>query len=413
MIATLFAFVAAVSAAVYYPAEEPIPGSFIVVFKKGLSPEAISAHKAFAANNNVLIERHYSIGVDFNGYAGRMAKDAVSLLLESKEVAYVEEDGVMRASPEKIEENNECKTQTGTTWGLVRTSQTMLNIDGKYMYPTIADGTGVTVYVIDTGILTTHNEFNTGGVVRAKWGFNAVDKIDTDEHGHGTHCAGTIAGTTYGMAKGARLVAVKVLNKQGSGSTAGVIQGIDWTSSAAKSDASASVASMSLGGGKSTAMNSAIDAASGDPTQVVIFSVAAGNDNKDAINVSPASASLAICVAASDNTDKKATFSNWGRTVALYGPGVSITSSWIGSNTATNTISGTSMACPHVSGQIAKFMQLQPRAQPAEVKGFLSSVATDGIITGGATGGTPNKLLFADCDTFAGLANSTLLQKRY
>jgi subtilisin family serine protease len=289
----------------------------------------------------------------------------------------------------------------------------MLNIDGKYMYPTIADGTGVTVYVIDTGILTTHNEFNTGGVVRAKWGFNAVDKIDTDEHGHGTHCAGTIAGTTYGMAKGARLVAVKVLNKQGSGSTAGVIQGIDWTSSAAKSDASASVASMSLGGGKSTAMNSAIDAASGDPTQVVIFSVAAGNDNKDAINVSPASASLAICVAASDNTDKKATFSNWGRTVALYGPGVSITSSWIGSNTATNTISGTSMACPHVSGQIAKFMQLQPRAQPAEVKGFLSSVATDGIITGGATGGTPNKLLFADCDTFAGLANSTLLQKRY
>jgi subtilisin family serine protease len=195
---------------------------------------------------------------------------------------------------------------------------------------------------------------------------------------------------------------------------AGIVQAVQWALNAGKTDATPSVASMSLGGGKSQALNDAVDAGAKDPTQPLIPVVAAGNNNGDAAQTSPASAPQAICVAASDNTDKKATFSNWGKTVSVYAPGVGITSAWIGSNTATNTISGTSMACPHVAGQVAKFLEKQPKATAAEVKAWVTSVASEGIINGGSTGGTPNLLLFGDCDTFGVAANSTVkLAKRY
>jgi len=321
---------------------------------------------------------------------------------------------VMRAfhEPAPVEDVS-CVNQKSATWGIVRSSQVNLNIDGNYYYLDATTGDGVTVYVIDTGILTTHTEFaSSGGISRARWGTNTVDTDNTDGNGHGTHCAGTIGGTTYGMAKDAILVAVKVLNKQGSGTTQGVIDGINWAVLAAARDDTPSLGSMSLGGGKSEALNSAVDAAATNNPPLPII-VAAGNDNKDAASVSPASAPQAIAVAASDNTDKKASFSNWGKLVALYAPGVAITSSWIGSNTATNTISGTSMACPHVAGQSAKFMQTAPKTSTAELKAFLVSKASSGLIVNGAIGGTPNLLLFADCKTWVAVNSTEKLQRRY
>jgi len=406
MISVLLTLATAASAALFYAAEEPVANSYVVVFKQGLSANEIAAHKSFVASNNVSIERHYSITSKFNGYAAHMNKEAVSMLLAKDEVAYVEEDSVMRAYQQQ------CTTQTGATWGLVRTSQRMLNLDGRYLYRNDNTGEGVTAYVIDTGILTTHVDFQSGTTTRAKWGSNHVDRVDTDENGHGTHCAGTVGGDTWGMAKKSHLIAVKVLNRQGSGTMAGVIAGVDWSHAAGATDNTPSVASMSLGGGKAQALNDAVDAAATDPEFPLLVSVAAGNNNQNANNFSPASAPHAITAAASDNGDRKATFSNWGPQVLLWAPGVSVTSAWIGSNTATNTISGTSMACPHVTGEIAKFLQTSPRATNDEVKAFLRSTASEGLIQNGNIGGTPNLLLFADCDTM--LTNSTMkLAKRY
>jgi len=330
----------------------------------------------------------------------------VSALLSLEEVAYVEEDSVVHAYQEP------CTTQTGATWGLVRTSQKMLNLDGRYQYRRSHSGLGVTAYVIDTGILTTHTDFSTGTTTRAKWGTNTVDRIDADENGHGTHCAGTIGGNTYGMAKNVHLIAVKVLNKAGSGTMAGVIGGVDWAHDAGTTDNTPSVASMSLGGGRTQTLNDAVDAAATDPLFPLIVVVAAGNNNQNANNFSPASAPQAVCIAASDNTDAKASFSNWGPLVTVWAPGVAVTSAWIGSNSATNTISGTSMACPHVSGAVAKFLQASPKASTLEVKAFLSSKASEGLIRNGGIGGTPNLLLNYDCDTMD--VNTTItLAKRF
>jgi len=389
--------------------KEPVAGAYIVIFNQGLSAEAIAAHKSFVPKYNVTINRHYSIGRNFNGYAAQMSEETAELLSQLSDVAYVEEDSVVRATQVP------CTTQSGSTWGLVRTSQQMLDLDGNYFYTDGASGDGVTVYVIDTGILLSHNEFFSGGVSRAKWGTNTIDTINLDENGHGTHCAGTIGGTVYGMAKKARLVAVKVLNRAGSGTMASVISGVDWSHHTATSEGVPSVASMSLGGGKSQALNDAVDAAAEDPQHPLITVVAAGNNNGDAANYSPASARSAITIAASDNTDRKAAFSNWGRGVTCWAPGVAVTSAWIGSNTATNTISGTSMACPHVAGQVAKFLQTDKRATTAETKAWIQSEASEGLIINGGIGGTPNLLMFADCNTWAGVrSNSTLkLQKRY
>jgi len=320
-------------------------------------------------------------------------------------VEFVEEDGVVRASEEATTDDAKCSTQTGATWGITRTSEKVLNPSGLYSYVDTASGSGVTVYVIDTGIYIGNTDF--GG--RAVWGTNTVDSKTTDGNGHGTHCAGTIGVTTYGLAKQVQLKAVKVLSDSGSGSTAGVISGIEW---AVKDKKGPAVGSMSLGGGKSAAMNSATSNA---VTQGLVMVVAAGNDNKDACNYSPASTPEAITVAASDNKDTKATFSNFGTCVHLFAPGVQITSTWIGSPSAINTISGTSMACPHVAGQVAKYLQTNPTAKASAVKAWLESHAAQGVIKNiPLNPKTPNLLLFADCSTFGGLSNETVtLSKRY
>jgi subtilisin family serine protease len=267
-------------------------------------------------------------------------------------------------------------TQTGATWGLVRIDERDLNLDGRYSYDDHADGTGVTAYILDTGIRITNLDF--GG--RASWGTNTVDTVNTDENGHGTHVAGTVGGTTYGVAKNVRLVAVKVLNKFGSGTFSGIIAGIDWVVAHRNGPA---VINMSLGGGKTQAVNDAVENAIKARVTVV---VAAGNNNANACNYSPASAPNAVTVGASDSLDRKATFSNWGECVDLFAPGVGITSDWIGSNVAINTINGTSMASPHVAGLAAMELELNPSATAGEVETEINREATRDRVTNLPTG---------------------------
>jgi oryzin len=201
-----------------------------------------------------------------------------------------------------------------------------------------------------------------------------IDNQNTDENGHGTHCSGTIAGSTYGVAKKANLVAVKVLDKDGSGSNSGVISGIQWVGNNA---AARSVLSMSLGGSYSSAVNSAVKSTVNKGVTVV---VAAGNSDDDASNYSPASESTAITVGAIDADDNRASFSNYGSLVDVFGPGVNILSSWIGSTTATNIISGTSMATPHIAGLATYLIALEGISTPAAVQSRIKALATSGKV---------------------------------
>jgi subtilisin family serine protease len=313
------------------------------------------------------------------GFAARLTGQQLAALRADPRVDYVEADQPMYATT----------TQTGATWGLDRIDQRNLPLSTTYSYT--ADGTGVTAYVIDTGIRLSHGQF--GG--RATSGFDAVDGGSADDcHGHGTHVAGTVGGSTYGVAKNVSLVAVRVLDCAGSGSTAGVIAGVDWVTA---NHASPAVANMSLGGGASTTLDNAVAAsiASG-----VTFVLAAGNGNflgiaVNACNVSPARVAGSITVGATDKTDKKASYSNYGTCLDLFAPGVSITSSWYSNDTATNTIGGTSMAAPHVAGAAALYLQGNPSATPSAVAGALVANATTGKVTSAGTG-SPNRLLFVN-----------------
>jgi subtilisin family serine protease len=228
---------------------------------------------------------------------------------------------------------------------------------------------------------------------RAIWGNNFISgSPDTDENGHGTHCSGTIAGSTYGVSKAATLVAVKVLDASGSGTNSGVISGIQWvaTNAASLGLSSKSVLSMSLGGSYSAAVNSAVASTVSSGVTVV---VAAGNDNANAANYSPASAASAITVGAISSTDARASFSNYGSVLDVFAPGVNVLSSWIGSTTATNTISGTSMATPHVAGLAAYLIALEGLATPAAVVARIKALATSGLVTSPGTG-SPNLIAY-------------------
>ncbi|KJY43169.1 serine protease [Streptomyces sp. NRRL B-1568] len=269
------------------------------------------------------------------------------------------------------------------SWGLDRIDQTETKGDGKYTYPDSA-GEGVTAYVIDTGVRISHKDF--GG--RAAYGFNAVDNNDKaeDGNGHGTHVAATIAGSTYGVAKKAKIVAVRVLDANGSGSTEQVVAGIDWVT---KNHKGPSVANMSLGGGADEALDAAVKKAIASG---VTFAVAAGNESTDAGNGSPARVKEAITVASTTKDDQQSDFSNFGSVVDLYAPGSDITSAWNDSDSGTKTISGTSMATPHVTGAAAVYLGAHQGAKPEEVEAALVKGATpDKVSNPGA--GTPNKLL--------------------
>ncbi|MET4642200.1 subtilisin family serine protease [Streptomyces atratus] len=269
------------------------------------------------------------------------------------------------------------------SWGLDRIDQTETAGDHAYTYPDSA-GEGVTAYVIDTGVRVTHKEFEG----RATSGFDAVDNDDSadDGNGHGTHVAGTIAGATFGVAKKAKIVAVRVLDDSGSGSTEQVVAGIDWVTAHHEGP---SVANMSLGGGADPALDAAVQKAIASG---VTFAVAAGNESADASEGSPARVPEAITVASSTVDDEQSSFSNYGSVVDIYAPGSDITSSWNDSDDATNTISGTSMATPHVVGAAAVYLAGHPDAAPAEVATALTDGATPDAISN-ATEGTPNKLL--------------------
>jgi aqualysin 1 len=277
-------------------------------------------------------------------------------------------------------------TQTGATWGLDRIDQRNRPLSGSFTYT--ASGAGVTAYVIDTGIRFSHSQF----AGRAVSGFDSVDGGSADDcNGHGTHVAGTIGGSTYGVAKSVRLVAVRVLSCSGSGTTSGVISGVNWVTSNHQAGQPA-VANMSLGGGVSTALDTAVRNSIADG---VSYAIAAGNSGANACNASPARVSQAMTIGATDSSDRRASFSNVGSCVDWFAPGVSITSAWWTSTTATNTISGTSMATPHTAGVAALYLQGNPGASPATVRGALFNLTTKNVIPNPGSS-SPNALLFTN-----------------
>ncbi|KAF2166186.1 hypothetical protein M409DRAFT_23375 [Zasmidium cellare ATCC 36951] len=281
--------------------------------------------------------------------------------------------------------NGSLVTQNGSTWGLARLSHEETGAK-DYVYDSSA-GEGSYIYVIDTGIYTSHSEFGE----RATFGANFIDDEDADGQGHGTHCAGTAAGTKYGVAKKASLVAVKVLGSDGSGSNSGVLKGIDWAVNNAKEQGhiDRTVLSMSLGGPFSQLTNDAIAEAVAEGAFVA---VAAGNENEDASNSSPASTPQACTVAASTISDRRASFSNYGSVVDIFAPGEDILSSWIGFPSATNTISGTSMACPHVAGLAAYLIGLEGPREPESLCERIRELALEGVVEGVGSG-TENLLV--------------------
>ncbi|MEX5719720.1 S8 family peptidase [Geodermatophilus maliterrae] len=328
------------------------------------------------------IDHVYSAAL--TGFAVTLPEAAVTRLSAIPGVVAVERDQVVTATT----------TQPGATWGLDRTDQRDLPLSSSFDYT--ATDAGVTAYVIDTGITTAHTDF--GG--RAVSGYDAVDGGPADDcNGHGTHVAGTVGGTTYGVAKSVRLVGVRVLDCAGGGTTSGVVAGIDWvTADHAAGDPA--VANMSLGGGASTAIDTAVRNSIADG---VSYAVAAGNGNsagvpQDACASSPARVPGALTVGATDRTDRAASFSNHGSCVDPFAPGVGITSAWYTNATATSTISGTSMATPHVAGVAALYLSGMPSAQPAAVATAITGTATTNHVVlsrTAARAGTPNRLLFS------------------
>jgi len=322
------------------------------------------------------------------GYSAVLTKETLALEQAHPNVRYIEVDQVM-----SITENTQ--TQTGATWGIDRIDRADLPLAGSYEY-WISAGTGVTAYIIDTGIKVTHTEF--GG--RAIFGTSTITgEANDDLNGHGTHVAGTVGGTVYGVAKKVTLVAVKVLSGSGSGTTAGVISGVQWATGNHNNRGkdARSVANMSLGGGASTTLDQAVTESI---TAGVNYAIAAGNNNANACTYSPARVPTAITVGATSSNDARASFSNFGTCVDTFAPGDGITSSWITSNTATNTISGTSMAAPHVAGVVAlRLANLladggkEPPA-PADVEKWVQSTSTPGKVTNPGTG-SPNRLIYS------------------
>lgn len=372
--------------------DNPIPNQYIVVFnadavrsefaQAGMmrafaTPEAelaaASEHAVvdLAARHDLDVGQTYSHAVQ--GMAVRASKSALRALLLDPRVEFVEQDGYVQLDA----------TQTNATWGLDRVDQRALPRDGTYVYNNT--GSGVRAYVIDSGILGTHQQFSG----RMLSGYSAISdgRGTTDCNGHGTHVAGTIGGTTWGVAKGVRLVPVRVFGCTGGSANSTIIAGIDWVR---QNRVLPAVANMSLGGGASSATDTATNNLINSGVVVV---VAAGNDNANACNYSPARVPAAITVGSTTSSDARSSFSNFGSCLDIFAPGSSITSAWYTSTTASNTISGTSMASPHVAGAAAKYLQGNPSASPATVRNALVNAATTNVVTSPGTN-SPNRLLY-------------------
>ncbi|MFC7732670.1 S8 family peptidase [Actinomadura keratinilytica] len=342
-------------------AGQGVAGQYIVTLKKGVSVDSTVAKRG--------IRTQHRFGKVLNGFSAKLTDDQLSKLRTTPGVASIEQDAVITVD---ATQNNP------PSWGLDRIDQTNLPLSRSYTYN--STGAGVNAYIIDTGIYTAHSDF--GG--RAANVYDALGGNGQDCNGHGTHVAGTVGGAAYGVAKAVNLRGVRVLNCSGSGTTSGVIAGMNWVAS---NHVKPAVANMSLGGGYSSSLNTAANnlASSG-----VFLAVAAGNETTNACNRSPASAANATTVAASTSTDARASYSNYGSCVHLYAPGSSITSAWL--NGGTNTISGTSMATPHVAGTAALYKATYGDASFSTIRSWLVSNATSGVITGNVSG-TPNLLL--------------------
>jgi subtilisin family serine protease len=378
-----------------------IPGSYIIVLHANITEEIRDKHitqlsAKFQPGHRV--SHRYHIG-DFIGFAAEISDDLVEYELNHPDVEYIEHDGVV-----SIDQG--CTVQPGAVWSLDRIAERQLSaLDGNYDYPS-SGGTGVFAYIIDTGIYLQHTDFAQG---RATWGTNTVDSNNADCNGHGTHVASTTGGVRWGVAKNVRLISVKVLNCAGSGSNAGVIAGVDWSARdfAARGTSARGVANMSLGGARSTASNQAVENAVAAGLQ---FAIAAGNSNTDACNSSPASATTSVTVAAtalvgsgSGQIDQRSSFSNYGPCVHIYAPGSTITAAWIGSTTAQNTISGTSMASPHVCGVLALIAgNAASRLTSAQLKSQVLSQSTANVVTqncgsNSICNSTPNRFVYNGC----------------
>ncbi|MCJ1340021.1 serine protease [Bachmanniomyces sp. S44760] len=389
-----------------------IPNQYMVIFKKDITKESIAAHHGWIQNLHVETENNklelrkrsqspmsfdlfgglkhtYEIAENFLGYSGHFDLDVIEQVRRHPDVAYIEKDSEVHTM------QDDSQLEKNAPWGLARISHRSSLSFGtfnKYLYS--ADGgEGVDVYVIDTGTNIEHVDFEG----RAAWGKTIPNNDeDLDGNGHGTHCSGTIAGKKYGVAKKANVIAVKVLKSNGSGTMSDVVKGVEWAALAHNKKAKAakgkkgfkgSAANMSLGGGKSVTLDKAVNAA---VDYGLHFAVAAGNDNADSCNYSPAAAANAVTVGASTLADERAYFSNYGKCNDIFAPGLNIQSTWIGSKYATNTISGTSMASPHIAGLLAYFLSLQPAKSsayavaditPKKLKDNLIAIATAGTLS--------------------------------
>jgi subtilisin family serine protease len=350
-----------------------ISNSYIVVLKSGSDDagQVTAASQALVDKYGGEVVDNYTASV--RGFHARMSATQAARLAADPAVSYVEQDAKVSMAA----------TETNATWGLDRIDQRSLPLSGTYTYGSAA---GVTAYVIDTGIRITETDF--GSRASYGWDFIGNDSIASDCNGHGTHVAGTIGGTKYGVAKDVKLVAVRVLDCDGSGSYSAIIAGIDWVTAHAVKPA---VANMSVGGPNSAALNNAVtrSIASG-----VTFAVAAGNDNKNACNYSPAATPNAITVGAIDQSDNRASFSNFGSCVDIFAPGVQITSeNYKSDNAPPVMMSGTSMATPHVAGAAALVLGAHPTYTAAQVRNALVDNADSNAVGSPGTG-SPNKLLY-------------------
>ncbi|OAR01585.1 hypothetical protein LLEC1_04224 [Akanthomyces lecanii] len=398
-----------------------IPGAYIIKFKEHVDEPKAKTHHAWVTDIHSDGEqdrlelrkrglfdsvqdafggmRHtFDLGSGFRGYAGHFDDAVIEQIRNHPDVEAIERDSIVHTmvpvttKATVTEDTCDPETEKQAPWGLARISHRKtlgFGTFNKYLYAE-EGGEGVDAYVIDTGTNTDHVDFEG----RAKWGYTAPDgDADEDGNGHGTHCSGTIAGKKYGVAKKANVYAVKVLRSNGSGSMSDVIKGVDWAAKSHEEQVKkakagkrkgfkGSVANMSLGGGKTTLLDMAVDAA---VTKGLHFAVAAGNDNADACNYSPAASKNAVTVGASAIDDSRAYFSNYGKCTDIFAPGLNIQSTWIGSKYAINTISGTSMASPHICGLLAYYLSLQPATDseyavasitPAELKDNLITIGT-------------------------------------
>lgn len=406
-------------------AEHEIPNNYIVVFKKDVDSNKATDHHNWVTSMHrstvselrkrsqvplasssgwfddieamAGLKHTYDIGGIMKGYSGAFDATVLSHIRKHPDVAYVEKDFIVHALEKPV-------TQHSAPWGLSRISHQehlRFGTADKYIHQENG-GEGVDVYVIDTGTNINHVDFEG----RAHWGKTIpAGDADEDGNGHGTHCSGTIGGKKYGVAKKANIYAVKVLRSNGSGTMSDVVKGVEFAAHAhlKKVDSGdkkfkGSAANMSLGGGKSPSLDLAVNAA---VDAGIHFAVAAGNDNADSCNYSPAAAERAVTVGASTVGDQRAYFSNHGKCTDIFAPGMNIVSTWIGSNYATNTISGTSMASPHVAGLLAYFLSFQPKSdsgfytklEPAALKKNIIAIGSQDCLSD-IPGKTPNVLIY-------------------